>query len=72
MTIRNSRFRADDSEFQPEVPKDLIDYLREIIPDKHPSINTPDREIWFNAGKRSVVDMLAAWYKRQNDQIEEI
>ena len=39
----------------PHIPKELLEYLEGICPDQSPSLNTPDREIWFQAGK---VDLI--------------
>ena len=67
MTIRN-RFRLNDEGLarKPEVPEDLLKYLNEIIPDRCPEMSMNDREIWFTAGKRSVVNMLQAWFDVQS------
>lgn len=37
---------------------DLIEDLDKVFPRKHPSLSDTDREIWYKAGQRSVVDLL--------------
>jgi hypothetical protein len=58
-----------ESENFPIVPKDLIDSLNEIVPEKHPSISDSDRSVWWNAGKRSLVNFLIDKYNLQNQNI---
>lgn len=42
----------------PHVPLALLKYLERLFPTRTPSIDQSDREIFFYAGKRSVVDLL--------------
>lgn len=42
----------------PSYSHDLIKALDEAYPNKYPELDTPDREIWFNAGQRSVINKL--------------
>ena len=51
----------------PMLSVDLIKMLREQYPHRHPAKTTPDREVWWNAGASSVVDMLEASLKRQEE-----
>tara|TARA_B100000768_G_C11102383_1_gene299673 strand:- start:56 stop:262 length:207 start_codon:yes stop_codon:yes gene_type:complete len=37
---------------------DLIEDLDKVFPRRHPSLEDTDREIWYKAGQRSVVDLL--------------
>lgn len=37
---------------------DLIKKLDEVYPNRHPDLSLSDREIWFKAGQRAVVDFL--------------
>lgn len=53
----------------PPIPKQLIDWLSETIPDRHPTLDQSDREVWFNAGKRSIVNFLVDKYNEQNQNI---
>ena len=55
-----------DEELWPEIPHALIGKLKEIYPDKCPSIDTPDREIWRYGGQVELVRMLESVYNEQN------
>ena len=37
---------------------DLIEDLDKVFPRRHPSLEDTDREVWYKAGQRSVVDLL--------------
>jgi len=50
--------RVDLRKGPPPVPADLVEWLDWLYPEKCPEPNTPDREIWLYAGKRSIVRML--------------
>lgn len=47
---------------------DLIKELDKTYPIRTPNLNDSDREIWFKAGARSVVDLLISLEKDQNEQ----
>lgn len=47
------------------ISKELIDELNKLFPNKCPSLTLPDREIWYKAGARSVVDYLESQYALQ-------
>ena len=49
----------------------LIRRLKEIYPDKCPSIETPDREIWRYLGQVELVRMLESVYTEQNKITED-
>lgn len=51
----------------PVLSVDLIRELDEEYPDRWPRLNESDREIWFKAGQRSVVDKLLALLKEAED-----
>ena len=53
----------------PSISKQLIDWLSDRIPERHPTIDQSDREVWFNAGKRNVVNFLVDKYNEQNQNI---
>ncbi len=55
-----------DEELWPEIPHALISKLKEIYPDKCPSIDTSDREIWRYGGQVELVRMLESVYNEQN------
>lgn len=50
----------------PESTYDLIDELNRDIPHRCPTLEMTDRQIWFEAGRRNVVDALLA-RKREFD-----
>jgi len=54
-----------------QLSADLIDDLDKQIPNRHPHLEETERAIWFNAGQRSVVDMLLASMK-QNEEDHEL
>jgi len=55
-----------DEELWPPIDKALIRKLEEIYPDKCPSIDLPDREIWRYGGQVELVRMLRSVYDEQN------
>jgi len=55
-----------EEELWPEIPHALISKLKEVYPDKCPSIDTPDREIWRYSGQVELVRMLESVYNEQN------
>ena len=56
----------DDEMLWPTIDEMLIRRLKEIYPDKCPSIETPDREIWRYLGQVELVRMLESVYTEQN------
>lgn len=44
----------------PTIPPELVAALDKLIPHRCPTTNTPERDIWFYAGKRDLVDFLKA------------
>ena len=55
-----------DEELWPEIPEVLIRKLEEIFPDRCPSIDSHDREIWRYGGQVELVRMLESVYNEQN------
>lgn len=51
----------------PHIPDDLLAALDARFPDKCPDISDPDRQIWFKAGQRSVIAILADQARRQKE-----
>ena len=37
---------------------DLIEDLDKAFPHRHPNLTDSEREVWYKAGQRSVVDLL--------------
>ena len=47
------------------IPKGLLDDLNKRFPDRCPDISWTDREVWFKAGQRSVIEFLNSAHERQ-------
>ena len=52
----------------PDVPLPLLKELERLFPDACPRLTESDRQIWFNAGRRSVVNLLRKWYEENNPE----
>ena len=55
------------SEKLPVITDELIFALDQIFPPGQPDLSLSEREIWFKAGQRFVVDYLIEQQKRQKD-----
>ena len=55
------------SEMFPVITDELIFALDQIFPNRHPDLSLSDREIWYKAGQRYVVDYLIEQQARQKD-----
>ena len=51
----------------PVITDDLIQGLDNLYPQRHPDLSLSDREIWYKAGQRFVVDYLIEQQRRQQD-----
>lgn len=51
----------------PVITDELIYSLDSIFPNRHPDLSLPDREVWYRAGQRYVVDYLIEQQKRQKE-----
>ena len=49
---------------------DLIEELNKSYPNKHPNLSDSEREVWFKAGQRSVVDTLLSIAQDQQEEGE--
>ena len=56
-----------DKESFPQIPKQLIDDLEKLVPKKMPNLLDTDREVWYNVGRQSLIDLLREIYTMQND-----
>jgi hypothetical protein len=56
-----------DEELWPPIDEVLIRKLEEIYPDRCPSIEASDREIWRYGGQVELVRMLRSVYNEQNN-----
>ena len=53
----------------PYTVDELINVLDKIYPDRSPSLKDNEREVWFKAGQRSVVNWLKDLKKRSEDNL---
>ena len=51
----------------PHITRALLKELEERFPARYPALDWSDREIWYRAGQRAVVDFLK---DRFSDQVE--
>ena len=51
----------------PYLNDELLDALDSIYPSRPPDLSHTDREIWYKAGQRSVVDFLKKHQERQKE-----
>ena len=49
------------------ITDELIFALDQIFPNRHPDLSLSDREIWYMAGQRYVVDYLIEQQSRQKE-----
>lgn len=54
----------------PVIAKNLVDHLDNLFPDEWPRLDMADREIWFRAGQRAVVDLLRAEFDQQTREAQ--
>ena len=57
------------SEKLPVITDELIFALDQTFPNRHPDLSLSDREIWYKAGQRFVVDYLIEQQQRQRDNM---
>ena len=53
----------------PIITKEQVEALVELIPKDLPNLSDTDREVWYNVGRQSVVDLFLEIYKMQNETI---
>ena len=51
----------------PVITDELIEALDQVFPNRHPDLSLTDREVWYRAGERSVVNYLIEQQKRQKE-----
>jgi hypothetical protein len=54
----------------PVVPKDLLEYLEKLFPNRVPSIDTPARYVWSAVGQQDVLAHLRVLFNRQTKPLE--
>ena len=50
----------------PVITDELIQALDSVFPNRHPDLSLSDREVWYRAGQRYVVDYLIEQQLRQS------
>ncbi len=55
----------DKTHDSPPVPKALLDALKARIPNRAPKQGTPIDQVWFDAGRADVVELIQTWFDRQ-------
>ena len=50
------------------VTEELVNYLNELFPDRCPEITNSEKEVWFKAGQRSVVNHLIVQKQIQEEK----
>lgn len=53
----------------PVITDELINSLDAVFPNKHPDLSMTDKEVWFKAGQRYVVDYLIEQQSRQKESM---
>ena len=53
----------------PVLTDELLKALDSHYPQRHPDLSLSDREIWFRAGQRSVVDFFIEHQNRQKENM---
>ena len=53
----------------PVLSDELINALDNHFPQRHPDLSFSDREVWFKAGQRAVVDYLIEQQNRQKESM---
>ena len=51
----------------PQITDDLIQGLDEVFPNRQHELSFSDKEVWYRAGQRFVVDYLIEQQKRQRE-----
>lgn len=51
----------------PPITDELIEGLSVAFPQRHPDLSMSEKQIWYEAGKRFVVDYLIEQQKRQRE-----
>lgn len=66
------QFLSDGPEkLKPHIPKDLLEWLDQLYPNRCADLADQEKMIWHKAGQRSVVDELWLHYKAQEQEREE-
>lgn len=55
----------------PQIPTHVLEYLERMFPARPPELKDRMRKVWFDAGRRSVVEHLRGLFNEQNENILE-
>jgi len=55
------------SDYFPPIDERLVAALAEKFPSQSPALDTPERQVWFDAGCAHVVEWLALKMAEQNE-----
>ena len=53
----------------PIIPQDLLTELNNRFPEQCPELDWEEKTVWYSTGQRSVVRLLNAIYKDQQDNL---
>lgn len=53
----------------PPIPAELLQWLQEQYPERHPDINITERELWAEVGERRLIRGLSRIFEEQTDNI---
>jgi len=53
---------------QPPIPRELLEWLEGIFPDRTPAITDTDREVWAKVGEQRVLTKLRHEYASQTKE----
>lgn len=59
---------AEASQKLPNVPAELLSWLRKTFPLRPPDITAPNREVWREAGRQHIIDYLENLAKRRAEE----
>lgn len=59
---------SNNSQFPP-IPAELLRWLQENYPERHPDIDISERELWAQVGERRLIRGLSRIFEEQTDNI---
>jgi hypothetical protein len=55
----------------PQIPLEIVEWAERLFPDRCPSLEDPDRKVWYLAGQASVARKLRQEYEAQTPRLLE-
>lgn len=55
----------------PHIPKEVVQYLQRIFPDRSPTLSMSEKEVWHAAGSAAVTRHLLHLHQQQEQNILE-